>query len=162
MNRPAHRTAAAALAATLVLLVAGCTDDDDGTAAQEPTPTPVATAASTPSAEPSASASTSSSASPSSSAGTDAEDGQTITIDLANGKPTEKVGPSVTVAKGDKLTLVFTSDKAYKVHVHGVDLSIDVEPGETVTKTFTVDLAAGSYEVEVEETGFLLFNLVVK
>lgn len=158
MNRPAHRTATAALAATLVLLVAGCGDGDDDTAAQEPTPTPVGTASATPSAEPSASASASSS----SSASADAEDGQTITIDLENGKPTEKVGPSVTVAKGDKLTLVITSDKAYEVHVHGLDISIDVQPGDTVTKTFTIDLAAGSYEVEVEETGFLLFNLVVK
>lgn len=156
MNRPAHRTAAAVLAATLVLLVAGCSDDDGDTAAQDPTPTPVATVEASPSAEPSATSSASSSAS------AEAEDGKTITIDLEDGKPTEKVGPSVTVSKGDKLTLVITSDKAYEVHVHGVDISIDVTPGDTVTKTFTVDLAAGSYEVEVEETGFLLFNLVVK
>ena len=155
MNRPAHRAAAAALAVSLLLVFAGCGDDDDGTAAQ-PTPTPVATAASTPSAEPSSDAS--SSASPSA----DAEDGQTITIDLENGKPTEKVGPTVSVAKGDKLTLVITSDKAYEVHVHGLDISIDVPAGETVTKSFTVDIVAGSYVVEVEETGFTLFTLQVK
>ena len=46
--------------------------------------------------------------------------------------------------------------------MHATDTAIDVPAGETVTKTITVDAAPGSYEVEVEETGFKLFTLVVK
>lgn len=148
MNRPAHRAAAAALAASLVLLVAGCGDDDDDTAAQDPTPTPVATAEASPS--------------PSASATADADDGRTIEINLVNGKPTEKVGPTVTVAEGEELTLVITADDAQEIHVHGLDVYIKVPAGETVTKTLTVDLAPGSYEVEVHENGIVLFNLQVR
>lgn len=151
MNRPA-RISAAALTATLVLLVAGCSDDDDDTAAQEPTPTPLVTAQASPSAE----------ASPSASSTAEAEDGQTITIDLVDGKPAEKLDSTITVAKGDKITLVITSDKDYEVHVHAGDIPIKVTAGETVTKTITIDASPGSYEVEVEETGFKLFTLVVK
>ena len=99
---------------------------------------------------------------PSASASADAEDGQTIEINLVKGKPTEKVGPTVTVAEGDKLTLVITSDEDQEIHVHGLDIYIEVPAGETVTKTLTIDLAAGSYEVEVHETEILLFNLKVK
>lgn len=154
MNRPAHRAAAAALAASLLIVLAACGDDDDDTAAQDPTPTPVATV--TPSADPS------SSADPSATASADAEDGQTIEINLIQGKPSEKVGPTVSVAKGDKLTLVITSDDAQEIHVHGLDEYIKIPAGETVTKTLTIDLAPGSYEVEVHETEVLLFSLQVK
>ena len=147
MNLLAPRTAAA-LTAALLLALAGCGDDANDTTAQEPMPTPVVTTEATPSASASASA--------------DASAGQTIEINLENGKPTEKVGPTVTVAKGDKLTLVITSDSAQEIHVHGLDTYIEVPAGETVTKTLTIGLASGSYEVEVHETEILLFNLQVK
>lgn len=160
MNARLRHTVAAALAAGLLLGTAACGDDEDATEGAAPAATTSASAV--PSDEPSdgPSADASESASPSASA--EAEDGTTVTIDLVGGKPSEKVGPIVKVAKGDELTIVVTTDKAYEIHVHGLDLTIDAKPGETVTKTFTVDLAAGSYEVEVEETGLLLFNLQVK
>ncbi len=154
MNRPACR--AAALAASVLLVLAGCGDDDDD-AAQDPASTPVVTTQGSPSeAGPSASASASASASE------DAGDIQVIEINLEDGKPTEKVGPTVTVAKGDKLTLVFSADSDQEIHVHGLDSYIEVPAGETVTKTLTITLAAGSYEVEVHETEIVLFNLQVK
>lgn len=157
MNRPAPR--AAALAASLLLVLAGCGDDDDD-AAQDPTPTPAVTAEASPSAAASATASADSSAGGSSSAAED--EIQVVEINLEDGKPTEKVGPTVTVAKGDKLTLVITSDSDQEIHLHGLDAYIEVPAGESVTKTFTITLSAGSYEVEVHETEFLLFNLQVK
>lgn len=147
MNCLAPRIAAA-LAASLLLVLGGCGDDENDTTAQDPTPTPAVTTEATPRASASASA--------------DAAEGQTIEINLENGKPTEKVGPTVTVAKGDKLTLVITSDSAQEIHVHGLDTYIEVPAGETVTKTLTITLAAGSYEVEVHETEVVLFNLQVK
>jgi FtsP/CotA-like multicopper oxidase with cupredoxin domain len=152
MNRPAPR--AAALAASLLLVLAGCGDDDDDTAAQDPTPTPAVTTEATSSA--------SASASGSSSTAEDEGEIQVVEINLEDGKPTEKVGPTVTVAKGDKLTLVITSDSDREIHVHGLDTYIEVPAGESVTKTLTITLSAGSYEVEVHETEFLLFNLQVK
>lgn len=150
MNARLTRTAAA-LAAGLVLLVAGCGSDKKDTSS--PASTPAATVATTPGAAASSSAEPSESASPV---------GQTITIDLVNGKPSKKLDATYTVNKGDTITLVITSDKAYEVHVHATDTKIEVTPGPPVTKTITVDAAPGSYEVEVEDTGFKLFTIVVK
>jgi hypothetical protein len=106
------------------------------------------------------SASASESASPSSTS--DADQGTVVTIHLVDGKPSEKLDSTVTINKGDKITLVITADKDSEVHVHATDTAIQVAAGETVTKTITVDAAPGSYEVEVEDTGFKLFTLVVK
>jgi FtsP/CotA-like multicopper oxidase with cupredoxin domain len=162
MNSRAHRLAAAASAVSLLFAVGGCGKNKNDTTTQ-PTPTPVATTIeATPSASSSPGASAEPSSSASSSASPDAAAGQTITINLVNGKPSEKLAPVVEVTKGDTLTLVITSDKDYEVHVHGVDLPIEVKAGQTVTKTFPVNIATGSYEVEVEQTSFLLFHLLVK
>jgi hypothetical protein len=152
----ARRTTAAAAAASLLFVLTACGDDKNDKASQATT-TPVATVETTPSAD--ASSEPSDSASPSSSA--DADQGTVIKIDLVNGKPSEKL-PNVTITKGDKITLIITSDKDYEIHVHATDTAINVTAGETVTKTITVDAAPGSYEVEVEDTGFKLFTLVVK
>jgi len=156
MNARVHRAAAAALAASMLLVLSACGDDKDDNAAQA---TPEVTTEATPSVSPSsdASAEPSDSASPSS----DADQGTVITIDLVDGKPSEKL-PNVTINKGDKVTLVITSDKDYEVHVHATDTAINVTAGQTVTKTITVDAAPGTYEVEVEDTGFKLFSIVVK
>jgi len=153
MNARAHRTAAAALATSLLFVLSACSDDDDDSAAQS-TPTSAATVEATPSA------SASESASPSSTS--EADQGTVVTIKLVDGKPSEKLDPTITISKGDKITLVITSDKAAEVHVHATDTAIEVAAGETVTKTITVDAAPGSYEVEVEDTAFKLFTLIVK
>jgi VCBS repeat-containing protein len=156
----ARRTAAAVLAASLMFALSACGDDKKDTASQ-PTPTVEAT----PSAEASSSASPDASAEPSDSASpgasSAADQGTVITIKLVDGKPSEKL-PNVTINKGDKVTLVITSDKDYEVHVHATDTAINVTAGQTVTKTLTVDAAPGTYEVEVEDTGFKLFSIVVK
>lgn len=158
MNARAHRTAAAALATSLLLVLSACGDDDDDSAAQA---TPAATVEATPSSAASSDASAEPSDSASPSASSDADQGTVVTIDLVNGKPKDKL-PTITVNKGDKVTLVITSDKDYEVHVHATDTAIEVPAGETVTKTLTVDAAPGTYEVEVEDTGFKLFSIVVK
>ena len=148
----ARRTAAAVAAASLLFVLTACSDDSDDNATQA-TPTSAATVEATPS--------TDASSEPSSSSSPDADQGTVITINLVGGKPSDKL-PNVTIDKGDKITLVITSDKDYEVHVHATDTAIDVKAGETVTKTITVDAAPGTYEVEVEDTGFKLFSIVVK
>jgi plastocyanin len=159
MNARVHRTAAAALATGLLFALSACSDDDDSAA--QATPTPAATVEATPSAAASSGASAEPSDSASPSASSDADQGTVVTIDLVDGKPKDKL-PNITINKGDVITLVITSDKAYEIHVHATDTAIDVTPGETVTKTITVDAAPGTYEVEVEDTGFKLFSIVVK
>ena len=158
MNARANRTAAAALAASLLFVLSACSDDDDDSATQS---TPAATVEATPSATPSSDASAEPSDSASPSASSDADQGTVVTIDLVDGKPKDKL-PNITVNKGDKVTLIITSDKDYEVHVHATDTAINVTAGQTVTKTITVDAAPGTYEVEVEDTGFKLFSIVVE
>ncbi|MGQ0631546.1 MAG: hypothetical protein ACT4P1_10920 [Sporichthyaceae bacterium] len=87
-------------------------------------------------------------------------DGKSIVIDLVAGEPTARLGPTIKVDKGERVTVTVTSDAAYGVHVHGYDVVVPAKTGATATKTFIADLA-GIFEVEVEETGTFLFNLQV-
>src|SRR5215213_6725130 len=137
-----------------------CSSDLD---AVVPPVQPPVTAVATPSETPSDSASPSSSASasPSESASASADEGTVIAINLVGGKPDPQPKLNQEFPKGDTITVTVTSDKAYEIHIHGYDYSLAVSPGETVKKTFTLD-KAGSFVVEIEETGRTVFNLVVR
>lgn len=154
MTARIRQTLAAALASGLLLGAAGCSDNDD-----DVTGAPAATSEATPSAaaseEPSAEATASES--PSATAGAD---GVTVTLDLVNGKPAERPDSVVKLEKGQTFTLIATSDKAYEIHIHGFDKSIDLEPGEEGKVSFVAN-ETGSFVVEVEESGFELFTLQV-
>lgn len=70
-------------------------------------------------------------------------------------------GPAeITIAKGEVVHAWVTADVADEVHVHGFDLHFDVVPGERAHVEFEAS-AAGIYEVELEESGLLLFTLKV-
>jgi FtsP/CotA-like multicopper oxidase with cupredoxin domain len=151
-----------ALAAASLLLLAGCGGGDDkADDAVVPPVQPAVTAAATPSETPSVTATPSDSASASPSASASADQGTVIEINLVGGKPDPVLEPTQRFAKGDTITIRVTTDKAYEVHIHGYDYSLDAKPGETVEKTFTLD-KQGSFEVEVEELSKLLFNLQVR
>jgi len=64
------------------------------------------------------------------------------------------------VTKGDKVTLVVTSDVADEVHLHGYDLMKDVEAGGTVRLTFVAKLP-GRFEAELEDAGAQIAELTV-
>lgn len=151
--------------AAALLLLAACGNDKTSDAVVPPV-APAVTSAATPSETPSAGAtpsgtpSASASASPSQSADASAE-GTVIEINLIAGKPEPKLDLNQEFKKGDTVTVQVTTDKAYEIHIHGYDYTLDAKPGEVVTKTFVLD-KSGSYEVEVEETGKLIFNLVVR
>ena len=66
----------------------------------------------------------------------------------------------VGTATGSIVEVVVTSDVAEKVHVHGYDISTEVGAGETARLRFTADIP-GIFEVELEESGKLLFELTV-
>jgi hypothetical protein len=170
-RRVGFRIAATATAALLSLAGCGKKHDASGSAAQStaaatPTPTASATAPSTPTASSSPEASAgSSSASPSASP---TLAGLVIHIDLVDGKPKTQPEAIVKVKKGDTITIVATADKFYKdstpyeIHVHGFDYKLELTPGQTVTRTFTADQPAGTYEVEIENTSAHLFNLQIR
>jgi hypothetical protein len=78
------------------------------------------------------------------------------TVTTANDRVDAEVGQTVRIT--------VTSDVAEEVHVHGFDLSVDLEPGEPGELEFEVtdDPGPGLYEVELEESGLLLFQLEVR
>lgn len=53
----------------------------------------------------------------------------------------------IPASEGDRVTLRIDSDAAAELHVHGYDLTTEVEPGETAELSFDADLA-GRFEVE--------------
>lgn len=135
-------------ALAVVLVAAGCGSDDDG-APEAPASV---------SASPSASASGSASASPS---GTTAPAGVTVQVRLTADGP-EPRGKRVQVSVGEPVTLEVTSEVADEVHVHSdPEVSIDVEPGDTVSRTFTID-RPGQVAVESHESHATVVQLVVR
>jgi hypothetical protein len=66
-----------------------------------------------------------------------------------------------TVGKGDRVVLVVRSDVADEVHLHGYDLSRDVEAGGQARIAFRATIA-GRFEVELEERGVPIAELTVE
>ena len=69
-------------------------------------------------------------------------------------------GSRVEAALGEDLVIRVTSDVADEVHVHGYDERAEVPAGGTVEIPFTADIPGG-FDVELEGTGQLLFQLRV-
>ena len=72
------------------------------------------------------------------------------TIRVVGGEPQGGV-QDITVNKDDTVRLEVQSDTAAEVHVHGYDISKDVEAGGSVSFNFKADIE-GVYEIELEET----------
>ena len=67
----------------------------------------------------------------------------------------------ITIARGETLRLIVTSDVADHVHVHGIDAFQDVGPGEPARFTLTPEVA-GRYEIELEDRHFQIAQLNVE
>jgi hypothetical protein len=67
----------------------------------------------------------------------------------------------VKVAKGSKVRLLVTSDKADQLHVHGYEIEKELPAGEQVTVDFTAD-QTGVFEMETHESGLQLAQLEVR
>ena len=71
-------------------------------------------------------------------------------------------GPGrVEVERGRNVQLQVSSDTADEVHVHGYDIYADVDAGGMVTIGFEASIQ-GIFEVELEDSGVLLLELVVE
>ncbi len=67
---------------------------------------------------------------------------------------------TVSVERGEEVTLRVTTDTADELHVHGYDLSADVAPGTPATLTFTADIP-GVFEVELHGAHLLVVRIEV-
>jgi hypothetical protein len=85
---------------------------------------------------------------------------QIITVDVENGKPVGGVAKA-TVKQGKRVALVVHSDVADEVHLHGYDLSRDVEAGGTATIAFKAKIA-GRFEAELENRQEQILSLTVE
>jgi hypothetical protein len=83
-----------------------------------------------------------------------------VSIDVAYLNGVVDDGSRRQVANGTEVTLTVTSDVAERVHVHGVDQIADVDAGSPARFVFEANLA-GVWEVELEDSGRLLFELQI-
>ena len=83
-----------------------------------------------------------------------------IRIVVVNGAPQGGIVRE-TVDKGDRVVLVVKSDVADEIHLHGYDVSRDVEAGGTVRLPFTATIP-GRFEVELEARGVQIADITVE
>jgi hypothetical protein len=75
---------------------------------------------------------------------------QVPTIFLRNGQPLG--GPQeLSFSRGDDIRFRVESDRAWEIHLHGYDVSMEVSAGGSVSFNVPADIE-GVFEVEVEET----------
>lgn len=141
MTTRTRRVAAAATVATTLVLGSCGTDGGDA----EPAAAPTSSAAASASASPTPSA----------------EAGVVVEVRLTPDGP-EPRGERVEVQVGEPVTLDVSSEVTDEVHVHSdPEVSIDVRPGDEVSRTFTID-RPGQVAVESHETGAVVVQLVVR
>jgi len=68
---------------------------------------------------------------------------------------------NVTVAKGQRVVLVVTSDVPDEIHLHGYDLTRDIAAGETVRLPFNATIV-GTVEVELESRDLPLARITTR
>ena len=146
--KPWTRWAILAGSAAVLVILFVLLRPDDGTRAASPTP-------SAPAPTQSASPTVGDSPTPSASA----EPERTV-IDVAY-RDGSVQGPSrFTATQGDRLRIVVRADVSDEVHLHGYDLKADVAPGDPARIDLVAN-AAGVFEVELEDSGTLLFRLEI-
>ncbi|MEV4220742.1 hypothetical protein [Nonomuraea sp. NPDC049725] len=84
----------------------------------------------------------------------------TVAVRVSGGKVTPPPG-RVEVAKGGRVRLEVTGDRADTVHVHGFDLERPLTPGTPLVLEFTAD-RSGLFEVETHDSHLVLTQLVVR
>lgn len=156
-------TARLAAACCALLLLPGCGGDDSTEVAGSPTIAPSsATSTSGSSAATSTASAPETVLTPTEAATTSSPTTAAVEIDvtIAAGQVTT-ADERVPVSGMETVRITVTTDESDELHVHGVDLTLDLEAGVVNVLEFEVpsDLAPGLYEVETHDSGLLLFEL---
>ena len=153
----ARRAPAVPAALLLGALLAGCAGTSRTAA---PVSTTTSPAASTPATStPAASATPTAPAVPSSPVPATAEV-TPLTLVLVDGEVTGDT-PLARLSVGRPVRLSVTSDVADELHVHGVDETVALEPGEPAVLEFTPE-SPGRFEVELHDARRVLTRLQVR
>ena len=91
---------------------------------------------------------------------TEVEKPTVVSVVVVNGAPRGGIVRE-TVAKGAGVVLVVTSDVADEIHLHGYDVSRDVEAGGTVRLPFKATIP-GRFEAELESRGVQIADITVE
>jgi hypothetical protein len=83
-----------------------------------------------------------------------------IRIVVRGAKPVGGV-KEVTVARGERVVLVVTSDVADELHLHGYNLTRELIPGKTVRLPFRATIN-GTVEAELESRGLPLVRITTQ
>ena len=67
----------------------------------------------------------------------------------------------IAVTKGDTVRLLVSSDAGHEVHLHGYDIAREARPGKPAKFRLRADVE-GIFEIELEDTGEKIANLVVE
>jgi hypothetical protein len=134
---------AVAIAIVAVILLAGGGDGTDKASNSAQTPTPTATATTS--------------------------DGEATATPTPTPTATPKPPPLLTAGKvttltydqGDTVRFRVRSDTAEEVHIHGYDISKDLEPNQTETVSFKASIT-GIFEIEFEGSGTQIAELKVE
>jgi hypothetical protein len=146
MRSPVLRRATTVLLATTLALGA-CGDDDDRTAASDAT----TTSAQPTTGDDADDTTTTTRPAPE-------EDESTIEVTVSGGSVTG--GGRHRVPLGHTVNLRVTSDEADEVHLHGYDLTLDLEAGTPAVLTFDATIP-GVFEAELHDAAIPLVELEV-
>jgi len=147
-------------ALAVLALTAACAGTAPSATTTTAPPAAPATSSPVPGLSPSASSAPSPSAGSTTASASPTSSVQELEIEVSGSKVTGDTG-TVDVRKGQPVRVTVTSDVADEVHVHGADVSKDVEAGGTVVLEFTQQ-AAGRFEVELEGARRVLTRLQVR
>jgi hypothetical protein len=145
--------------ALAALAASACGGDGDAattTTTAPPTTASPAVTSTTPATEPPATTSTTTSAAPSTTAVAAG-----VSIDVVVTDDGVDAEERYDVPLGEEVTITVTSTFADEVHVHSYDLFAPLEPDVPGRITFVADVP-GVFEVELENAGVPLFELVVE
>ena len=81
-------------------------------------------------------------------------------LDVVAGPVPQQQDGRLSVRAGDSVTLVLNSEIDDELHVHGYDLTADLQAGQTTELTFDATIP-GVFEVELHDAGTVLLSLQV-
>lgn len=85
--------------------------------------------------------------------------GHALSVSVRNGK-VQGGARRERIEVGELVNITVTSDIAEELHLHGYDITLDLEPGTAGSIRFTADIP-GVFEAELERSGLKVLELEV-